>query len=125
MNEKGFTFPMVLIIATSIILLLGFTIDQFISEKRFYKEVEESLIADHLLRLAVKDLERKWNRTEDVIIENGMVFYPKGDVYYEVTFQNEEQAMIHFYSSTQNERKAITSIRYDKSLQKVVSWVEN
>ena len=42
-HEKGFAFPMVLIIATSIMLLIGYMIDQFVIEKRFNKEVEESL----------------------------------------------------------------------------------
>ena len=59
-NEKGFTLPIVLIIATSVLMLTGYLIDQYVLDKQFYKEVEEKLISDHLLRLAVHDLEREW-----------------------------------------------------------------
>ena len=48
-NEKGFALPMVLIIAASVIVLIGYMIDQFVIEKRFNKEVEESFISSHLL----------------------------------------------------------------------------
>lgn len=125
MNEKGFVFPMVLIIATSIMLLIGFMVEQFILEKRFYKEVEESLISDHLLRLAVFDLEQEWRGVEEMTIHNGILFYPKGDVYYEVISQNDKLASVRCYGSTLNERKSIAVIHYDKSLQKVVKWIEN
>ena len=84
-HEKGFAFPMVLIIATSIMLLIGYMIDQFVIEKRFNKEVEESYISSHLLLLAVHDLQQEWSQKEDIIIHNGILFYPKGDVYYEVS----------------------------------------
>jgi competence protein ComGG len=124
-NEKGFVFPMVLIIATSVLLLIGYMIDQFVLDKRFYKEVEENLISAHLLRLAVHDLQQEWSQMEDVTINNGIVFYPKGDVYYEIITQDDRQAEIIFYGSTMNERKAIVMIHYDKSLRKVIAWIEN
>lgn len=124
-NEKGFALPMVLIIASSVILLIGYMIDQFVIEKRFNKEVEESFISSHLLLLAVHDLQQEWSQKEDVIINNGIIFYPKGDVYYEVIKQDAKLASIVCYGSTINERKAIVVIHYDKSLKKVVEWIEN
>jgi competence protein ComGG len=127
MNEKGFVFPMVLIIATSIMLLIGYLLEQYVLDKRFYKEVEESLMADHLIRLAVSDLEEDWKRMEGeyITIHNGIVFYPKGDVYYEVMGQDDNRASVRLYGSTINERKAIVVIRYDKVLRQVVKWKEN
>ena len=124
-NEKGFALPMVLIIAASVIVLIGYMIDQFVIEKRFNKEVEESFISSHLLLLAVHDLEQEWSQKEDIIISNGIIFYPKGDVYYEVINQDAQSASIVCYGSTSNERKAIAVIHYDKSLKKVVKWIEN
>ena len=122
-NEKGFALPMVLIIATTIILLISYMIDQFVIEKHFSKEIEESNISSHLLLLAVHDLQKEWNQKED--ISNGIIFYPKGDVYYEVINQDAKTASIICYGSTMNERKAIVVIHYDKSLKKVVEWIEN
>ena len=124
-HEKGFAFPMVLIIATSIMLLIGYMIDQFVIEKRFNKEVEESFISSHLLLLAVHDLQQEWSQKEDIIIHNGILFYPKGDVYYEVSTQDTQFASIICYGSTINERKSIVVIHYDKELRKVVEWIEN
>ncbi len=124
-NEKGFALPMVLIISASVMLFIGYMVDQFVIDKRFYKEVEESLISTHLLRLAVHDLQQEWSQTEDVIITDGIAFYPKGDVYYQVTTQDDQDAFILLYGSTKNERKAIVTIHYDKSLRKVIQWIEN
>ena len=124
-NEKGFALPMVLVITTSIMLLIGYMIDQFVIEKRFNKEVEESYISSHLLLLAVHDLEQEWSQTDDVMINNGIIFYPKGDVYYEVQSQDTQFASIICYGSTLNDRKSIAVIHYDKTMKQVVEWIES
>ena len=62
---------------------------------------------------------------DDLTITTGILFYPKGDVYYEVTTQDKKQATVCFYASTIHERKAIVNIQYDKSFKKVVKWIEN
>ena len=123
-HEKGFAFPMVLIISTSVMLLIGYMVDQMVIDKRFYKEVEEHFISTHLLRLAVYDLQQEWGQTEGGMITDGIIFYPKGDVYYQVTTQDDQSAVILLYGSTKNERKAMITIHYDKSLRKVVQWIE-
>lgn len=124
-NEKGFAFPMVLVMTTSIMLLIGYMVDQFVIEKRFSKEVEESYISSHLLLLAVHDLEQEWSQREEVILNNGIIFYPNGDVYYEVISQDLQSASVMCYGSTLNDRKSIAVIHYDKSMKKVVEWIEN
>lgn len=123
-NEKGFASPIVLVVSTSFILLAGYMMEQFVLDKRFYKEVEETLMSDHLLRLAVRDLEREWGELEEVIIEPGILLYPNGDVYYEVVNQNEEVALVYLYGSTVNNRKGVVLIYYDKNVGKVTEWVE-
>lgn len=124
-NEKGFAFPMVLVITTSIMLLIGYLIDQFVTEKRFNKEIAETYISSHLLLLAVHDLEQEWSQTEDLVINNGIILYPNGDVYYEVISEGDQSASIICYGSTLNNRKSIVVIHYDKALKKVVEWIEN
>lgn len=56
-NEKGYSLPMIMILSASLCMIAIFTSDRFIGEKHFYKAVEERLIADHLMRLALIDLE--------------------------------------------------------------------
>lgn len=124
-HEKGFAFPMVLIIAISVMLLIGYMVDQLVTEKRFNKEVEESFISSHLLLLAVNDLQQEWSQNDDGLIHNGTLYYPQGNVSYNVTNQDTKSASIICYGLTMNERKAIVVIRYDKSLKKVVEWIEN
>lgn len=124
-NERGFILPIILIIATSIFMLTSYILDQYVSDKHFYKEAEEKLMADHLLRLAVHDLEREWSLTEVQKVTSGIIFYPKGDVYYEVSTQDKTQAFVILYASTLHERKAMIVIQYDKSIHRVVRWIEN
>ncbi|WP_057911750.1 competence type IV pilus minor pilin ComGG [Peribacillus muralis] len=122
-NQKGVVFPMVLIIASVFIMMLILMIDQFIIDKRFYKEVEESLVADHLVHLAVKEVTAGWEAEIPEVIE-GHITYPNGVVRYSLLKQDGRYALIDFFSTTNNDRVGRVLIQYDKEAGRVVEWIE-
>lgn len=62
---------MVMIVASVFIMFTILMIDQFIIDKKFYKEVEESLVADHLVHLAIMDVTAEWGEEIPKIIQGG------------------------------------------------------
>ncbi|MFJ7754901.1 competence type IV pilus minor pilin ComGG [Peribacillus muralis] len=122
-NQKGVVFPMVLIIASIFIMLMILMIDQFIIDKRFYKEVEESLVADHLVHLAVKEVTARWEEETPEIFQ-GDISYPNGLVRYSLMKQDGRYAFIEFSSTTANDRVGRIIIQYDKEAGMVVEWIE-
>ncbi|MFP3508416.1 competence type IV pilus minor pilin ComGG [Peribacillus sp. SIMBA_075] len=122
-NQKGVVFPMVMIVASVFIMLTILMIDQFILDKRFYKEVEESLVADHLVHLAVKDVTEELGEVILDIIQ-GEISYPNGVVKYSLTKQDGPYVYLEFSSTTKNGRVGRVIIQYDKEAGRVIEWIE-
>ncbi|WP_375089514.1 competence type IV pilus minor pilin ComGG [Peribacillus sp. RS7] len=122
-NQKGVVFPMIMIVASVFIMFTILMIDQFIIDKMFYKEVEESLVADHLVHLAVKDVTSEWGEEVPEIIQ-GEIFYPNGTVRYSLTEEDGPYVYIEFSSSTKNDRRGRVIIQYDTEAGRVIQWIE-
>ncbi|MCM3674136.1 ComGG family competence protein [Peribacillus simplex] len=122
-NQKGVVFPMVMIVASVFIMFTILMIDQFIIDKKFYKEVEESLVADHLVHLAIKDVTAEWGEEIPKIIE-GEISYPNGVVRYSLMKQEGPYVYIEFSSTTKNGREGRVIIQYDKEAGEVKEWLE-
>ena len=86
---------MVMIVASVFIMFTILMIDQFIVDKKFYKEVEESLVADHLVHLAIKDVTAEWGEEIPKIIQ-GEISYPNGVVRYSLMKQDGPYVYIEF-----------------------------
>ncbi|MBT2665449.1 hypothetical protein J7J00_08065 [Bacillus sp. ISL-4] len=122
-NQKGVVFPMVMIVASVFIMFTILMIDQFVIDKKFYKEVEESLVADHLVHLAIMDVTAEWGEEIPKIIQ-GEISYPNGVVRYSLMKQEGPYVYIEFSSTTKNDREGRVIIQYDKEAGKVKEWLE-
>jgi len=114
---------MVMIMASVFIMFTILMIDQFIIDKKFYKEVEESLVADHLVHLAIKDVTAEWGEEIPKIIQ-GEISYPNGVVRYSLMKQEGPYIYIEFSSKTKNDREGRVIIQYDKEAGEVKEWLE-
>ena len=114
---------MVMIIASVFIMFTILMIDQFVIDKKFYKEVEETLLSDHLVHLAVNEVTAQWEDEVPKSIQ-GEIAYPNGDVHYKLTKQDVRYAYIEFASITKNNRTGRIIILYDKKLGRVIEWIE-
>ncbi|MGE7601244.1 competence type IV pilus minor pilin ComGG [Peribacillus sp. NPDC097675] len=122
-NQKGVVFPMVMIIASVFIMFSILMIDQFVIDKKFYKEVEETEISDHLVHLAVNEVTAEWDGELPKSIQ-GDISYPNGDVHYKLTKQDVRYAYIEFASLSRNNRTSRIIILYDKKIGRVIEWIE-
>jgi hypothetical protein len=122
-NQRGFVYPFIIILAGAVLSLTLFSIEGFISDKQFYKEAEEKIILDHLIKLATKDTERLLGILETAEEKEGIFFYQSGDVYYDVTVINPGIVKVILYASTLTERKATGNYLYDMSKKKMVKWL--
>ncbi|MFJ7991350.1 competence type IV pilus minor pilin ComGG [Peribacillus frigoritolerans] len=122
-NQKGVVFPMVMIVASVFIMFTILMIDQFIIDKKFYKEVEESLVADHLVHLSIKDVTAEWGEEIPKIIQ-GEISYPNGVVRYSLMKQEGPYVYIEFSSKTKNDREGRVIIQFDKEAGEVKEWLE-
>lgn len=114
---------MIMIVASVFIMFTILMIDQFIIDKMFYKEVEESLVADHLVHLAVKDVTSEWGEEVPEIIQ-GEILYPNGTVRYSLTEEDGPYVFIEFSSTTKNDRMGRVIIQYDTEAGRVIQWIE-
>ncbi|MDQ0218336.1 hypothetical protein ELQ35_12415 [Peribacillus cavernae] len=123
-NEKGVIYPIVMIIAAVFLSFTLYTIERYNSDQSFYKETEEKLILEQLIRLAAKDLTAELRSYENVVEKDGILFYPGGDVYYQFSKSDEQVIGVLLYGSTKEERKAQSLFLYDISQKKVIKWIE-
>lgn len=114
---------MVMIIASVFIMFTILMIDQFIIDKKFYKEVEEALVSDHLVHLAVNEVTTEWGGEIPKNLK-GEISYPNGNVNYKLIKQDTRYAYIEFSSSTKNNRAGRIIILYDKEVGRVIEWIE-
>ncbi|PLT34727.1 competence type IV pilus minor pilin ComGG [Bacillus sp. V5-8f] len=123
-NEKGAIYPIVAMIAAFFLTFTLFAIEGYVSDKKFYKETEEKLVLEQLIRLASADLIAELELNGNLSDKNGILFYPKGDVYFEASTVDEQVIKVLMYGSTKGERKMQSLFLYDNLQKKVVKWVE-
>ncbi|RFU65683.1 competence type IV pilus minor pilin ComGG [Peribacillus glennii] len=123
-NEKGAIYPVVAMIAAFFLSFTLFTIESYISDKKFYKETEEKLILEQIIRLASRDLIAELEINGHLAEKKGILFYPKGEVYFEASTSDDQVVKVLLYASTKDERKTQSLFHYDISQKKVVKWVE-
>jgi hypothetical protein len=123
-NEKGAVFPIVIIIAAVFLSFTLFSIERYATDKQFYKESEEKLILEQLIRLATKDVTQELELSDIIEEKEGILFYPGGDVYYQLTKSSEPVIKVLLYGSTKDERKVQSLFLYDTLEKKVIEWIE-
>lgn len=119
-NEKGYSLPMIMILSAALCMIALFTTERFNGEKTFYKSVEERLIADHLMRLALLDLNTDQISTQ----ETGSFTYPNGTVDYKTKNRSEDTLVIELSAVTNNKHQKEASVYYHTELKTAIEWVE-
>lgn len=123
-NEKGYSLPMIMIFSASLCMIAIFTTERFIGEKPFYKAVEERLIADHLMRLALIDLDKGLATDQILVEESAVIRYPNGTVNYKVKTRSEDTITIDLSAVTKNHHHKEAVVYYHTGLNKMIEWVE-
>lgn len=122
-NQGGYVLFPTLIVLSLILVLISTSIDAFVTEKRFEKEIESKLMTDHLLLLAIDD-SSDFLRSNMRIGEDGILYYEKGDVYFRIESVNEENIGVLLYASSIKGGKAEASYVYNLNNSQISSYSE-
>lgn len=122
-NEKGSVFLSVLIIFSIFCFMIDYRAEEFISDKKFYRETESRLILEHLLLLAQKDT-AELTLSEIFSGMEGIFFYPRGDVYYKIIELRGDTVSFLLYATSIYNGKAKALYDYNVTKRKITKWNE-
>ncbi|WP_028391781.1 competence type IV pilus minor pilin ComGG [Bacillus cihuensis] len=120
-NEKGAVLPVTLVVATVLIVFTFYGVEKFKIEKMFYKDVENGLVLDHLLLLAIHEVP---SLVVDDHMNEGVLHYLNGTVEYVVISREERYLSIKLSVLTTQDLIRKVTILYDKQEAKILEWVE-
>jgi competence protein ComGG len=125
-NEKGFILPTTIVISFLFFLVFTHQLDLYMSEKRFYKEVEEQYQLEMILNMAVDDIieEIEALKEEETLTSSysAWLYYPNGQVRYQVVLLTEDMVQITMYCQTTKGRKYNARFIYDFVERKRSEW---
>ncbi|MBE4907947.1 hypothetical protein IMZ08_07765 [Bacillus luteolus] len=126
-NEKGFILPTTIAISLLFFAVFTHQLDLYITEKRFYKEVEEQYHLEIIISMAVDDIIEEIERRK---VEGSLtssysewLYYPNGQVRYQVAEQTLDRFAITMYCDTSNGRKYNAKFLYNYTEKKPGQWI--
>jgi hypothetical protein len=121
-NEKGFAYPISLCILVLMSMLVILESQQYLSEKRLAHETETILKQEYYFLLAARRLEGMLQR-EEMPESSGVLSFHDANVTY-VKEDLGPTLKISFTLILSSGERAVGFIYYDKTLKKMVKWVE-
>jgi len=122
-NQKGFTYPLTFCIIIIAIFVLSLQLEQFLTEKQFFKESEKLLQQDFYFLSSMKQVEEKFNIEEEEF-PNGTIQYKYGDVSYSTTKLSDTVFKVSFTLKMDQFPQIIGTGYYDKAEGKMTKWAE-
>ena len=123
-NEKGFILPVTLLISALFFLAFSFYLEQYISEKVFYREAEELRKIENLILLGKKDILSQLSSSKEQLQNfDEEKDYPIGTVHFTVQKQA-NIAIVNMTCTTDQLRKNHSRFTYNFEEQRIISWVE-
>ncbi|WP_078379735.1 competence type IV pilus minor pilin ComGG [Sutcliffiella halmapala] len=119
--EKGYIFPITLMLS---VLLSGFLLHQielYRMEKLFYAESDELFELEHMMKYSWDSVENEL-QTDTFPLLNSISF-PSGTA----TISTQDTypiAQIKIICVTTNDRRYEATIQYDRAAYQVISWIE-
>lgn len=122
-NEKGFIFPITLMMIFIVGSFLTFQIQQYMTEKQFLLEESETFTSERLLQMAVIDINQILigGEADDF---SGKFHYQEGEVTYIVKKETEEVMSITLVSKTLKKRSKHVKYYYYLNGGTVLPWLE-
>ncbi|MDF0727786.1 competence type IV pilus minor pilin ComGG [Cytobacillus sp. S13-E01] len=99
-------------------------LNSYLTEKKFYKEIEELYKIDNLQRLAINDIVSILETTEPENIAYAYFYYPNGTVKYSTQVLSEQSVLITLNCETLNGRKSNVRVMYDVNDKVLKDWTK-
>lgn len=122
-NEKGFTYPLVLMIIILFCFFLTYQLQFFLAEKKFFHESNVVLKQEYYMHTAVKKVEASLQK---YLISTGSGQYPfqNGVVSYRIEEYSSNLLKITLTLKLNTLEVNVSYAYYDKIQMKMTKWVE-
>lgn len=126
-NEKGFILPTTMVISLLFFAVFTHQLDLYLTEKRFYKEVEEQYQLEMILNMAVDDIveDIEVSKEEGTLTSSSSawLYYPNGQVRYLVSILDVDVVSITMNGETLHGRKYNARFMYHFIEKKPSQWI--
>lgn len=115
---------MVMILAAAFFLAITAASEKYVADKKFYKLAEERLAAEHLLRLAIAEMEEELAAGRINAADSGTLRYPKGKVAYRCSQTDSRTVSVTLSASADTGGQKSGSVSYDTERARMIEWIE-
>jgi competence protein ComGG len=122
MNEKGFMYPVTLCILMLMSIFLTLHFNQYITEKKILKEVEQNERRHSYFLQSLKEVEQLVR--EDNYAATGSLVFKEGIVFYSIESSKESLLQITFRYDSPQGKSTIGVAYFDKELGQMTKWIE-
>lgn len=121
-NEKGYIFPLTLGIVVTCLFVLTTSIEIFLSEKRYLKEMEEYYLVNSMSSMAVKKIVDSINKED--YLSAGKFSYNKGTVNFTIHEKEKNMYFIMLGINLDNHLSIKSEVIYNQQEKRILRWEE-
>lgn len=121
-NEKGYIFPLTLGIVVTCLFVLTTSIEIFLSEKRYLKEMEEYYLVNSMSSMAVKKIVNSINKED--YLSAGKLSYNKGIVNFTIQEKEKNMYSIMLGINLDNHLSIKSEVIYNQQEKRILRWEE-
>lgn len=123
LNEKGFTYPLVMLLIVFFCFFLTYQIQLSLAEKRFFHESVVILRQEYFMHNVVKKIETSL-QNNSLSIGTGQFEFQNGMAFYRIESYSSNLDKITITIKLGTLQEMICYAYYDKTQQKITKWVE-
>ncbi|MFO1443487.1 hypothetical protein KDN24_09735 [Bacillus sp. Bva_UNVM-123] len=123
-NEKGFTYPLTFCVILLFSVLLTVYIEQFLAEKRLYREAETVFKQEYYFLCSVIHVENEMQQLDENALPTGNLIFTDGEVEYGVEKLTDNQFKVSFNLRMEDLPIVLGFGYYDKEVGKMIKWIE-
>lgn len=122
MNERGFVYPVTLVIFTLFSLFLLMQWNQYVTEKRFSADIKYHEKKQFYFLQSIKKLEGLLSG--DALLKEGSFKYKDGVVSYKTNEMGGNLVQVTFYVEIDSREEMIGLGYFDRDLKRMIKWME-
>jgi hypothetical protein len=122
-NEKGFIFPLTLMVTFIAFFVIISSVNIYLSEARYLNETKGYYIRNGMMTIAVK---RIMNQIENEnILDHGTISFEDGLVSYTIQQMEADQYQILMITNSSFGQETKNEVIYNHKQKRITKWVEN
>lgn len=124
MSEKGFVFPLTVIVCLLFIIAFTQGVDDYLSRAKFVEEKDQLLTIDHLRQIAVSDVISTIHSDTAVTDHDYHLVYPDGTISFRLESEDGRHYVVSLLMETKKDRKRSALFHYNKEEKSIDKWFD-